>query len=257
MNRFHITAADLDKMTEIARVSSYAPDKKAWTELAIYQRHAHTRPWVAVVEGKSGVLDMSDRFKAMAAGTIERAMNWFDGSDLRDRLAEKVEATYASNQPQFDADAALTKYIPEMFPGDEIKMTGADGVTDSTSRIPIMKPGEEIIITKFPADKFSVQDPSAKHQAQFTIREVGCSADSLYDVLKWLYPDSASDSARSQLLERDFGMPARTTRRALAVECGDAAGELGAWVNMFMVAMRFFDRELWMAGQATIANVES
>jgi hypothetical protein len=210
-NRFHVAKADLDSMVEIARVSSYEPDKKAWTELALYYRGAAaSRPWVPVVEGLTDALDMSDRFQAAMMGTVERAMAWFEASNLRDRLSEKVEA----------------------FLNDR--------------RAPIDKALKDAI------------EPVAVARPLIAIRVVGITASCFGEVLAWLYPDAPSDAARTAMLETDFGMPARTARRALQIEAGTATGEPGAWVNMFMVAMRFFDRELWIAGgcSATIARVE-
>jgi hypothetical protein len=250
-NRFHVAAEDLASMVEIARVSSYAPDKKAWTELALYYRDDPARPWVPVVEGRTDALDMSNRFSATMMGTVERAMNWFEGSNLRDRLSEKVQATFGDRSPvDFGRDRLWAQTVVADAAANAPHY--AAEIARRGGRIPEMAPGDDIVtraIKDDVAESYTRQLPK--------LRVVGITTDSLYEVLRWLYPDSASDSARSALFERDFGMPARTTRRALAVECGDAAGELGAWVNMFIVTMRFFDRELWIAGQATIANVES
>jgi hypothetical protein len=266
-NRFHVAAEDLASMVEIARVSSYAADKKAWTELALYYRDDPARPWVPVVEGRTDALDMSNRFSATMMGTVERAMNWFEGSNLRDRLSEKVQAAFGDCNPH---DWARDRLQVQGWQREAAARDPhhADGIGRHGGRIPLMEPGETIAARAIGDTVYldtikglnveGIQIPVFPPPMPLPkLRVVGITTDSLYEVLRWLYPDSASDSARSTLLERDFGMPARTTRRALAVECGDAAGELGAWVNMFIVTMRFFDRELWIAGQATIANVES
>lgn len=106
MNKFAITRADLADMREIARVSSrnahhgsanVGGQPPRWTELAIYHRSGHARPYIAVAEGKSSVPGESDRFQHMAAGTLERALNWFEGSTLRDELARAIPDDWAAS----------------------------------------------------------------------------------------------------------------------------------------------------------------
>lgn len=283
MNRFHITPADLDQMTPIARVSSYQPDKTTWTELAVYYRDRHDRPWIGVVEGRTDALDMSNRFQAMAGGTLDRVMNWFEASNLRDRLAAQVGEVVGAADP-VDVGRALAQQIeqrnrmaflenlPPLADGDRHH---AFEVERRGGRIPLMEPGERLDMVQIGDGQHALGDftlstkpageedgfvpiITGKRKIGGTMRVVGITTDSFTEALKWLYPDAATDSARTVCLERDFGMPARTARRALAVEDGGVTGEPGAWVNMFLVCLRFFDRELWVAGgcSATIASVE-
>jgi hypothetical protein len=98
MQKFVVTAADLPSMTEIARVSSREPvlgKQSRWTELAIYYRAGWTRPYIAVTEGKSIIPGEKQRFQYAAMGTLERAVNWFEGSRLRDELAAAIPADWA------------------------------------------------------------------------------------------------------------------------------------------------------------------
>lgn len=271
MNRFHITPADLEQMTQVARVSSYQPDKLTWTELAVYFRDRHDRPWVGIVEGRTDALDMSNRFQGMAGGTLERVMNWFEASNLRDRLAEEVSDVIGDRDPvdvgrrlaQEREQANRQAFLENLPPLDNGDRHHAAEVERRGGRIDAVQFGGDSLRGDFLLSTAPpVGDPAridrGVRSIAMSLRVVGITTDSFGEALRWLYPDAATDSARTTCLERDFGMPARTARRALAVEDGGVIGEPGAWVNMFLIALRFFDRELWVAGgcSATIASVE-
>lgn len=98
MQKFVITPDDLESMEQIARVSSREPvlgKQSRWTELAIYYRAGWTRPYIAVTEGKSILPGEKQRFQYAAMGTLERAVNWFEGSRLRDELAADIPTDWA------------------------------------------------------------------------------------------------------------------------------------------------------------------
>ena len=187
MGNFHLTDADFATMTQIARVTSRESGAARWTELAIYHRPGANRPFVAVTEGHSVVAGETLRRQYAAMGTLDRAMNWFDGSALRDRLAAAVDAW------QRRAGTGPTR----------------------------------------------VGSAPAARPAFATLTEA----------LAWLYPGDLSERNRALALERDFGMPERTTRATLAIEAGRANGNVGAWVPMLLAALRYFDREAWEAGR--------
>lgn len=216
MTAHYIRPEHLAQMTEIASVSSETPDKDVWTVLGLYFRPGFDRPFVAVVIGAARAgSGKKARFQSFAAGTLDRACGWFEGSDLRDRLLEAISE---------------------------------DDAERYRNRIPIMPPGSDIAFAHgAPIASFST--------APAKLRVVGLTTTSLREALEWLFPTAKTDGALSIETERAFGMPARTVRRALAIETG-AAGKQGAWVSMFLNAMKCFDRELWQAGQATVANVE-
>ena len=270
-NKHHIERADLAGMAEVARVSSYVEGVEVWTELAVYWREHETRPWVGVVEGRTNAADRTDRFKAMAAGTMDRVANWFEGSRLRDQLLSGVEqhltidgkvsttirdeahqrARYASTLDEYVAAARYVNVsgVPLMVPGEEIKLGRIDPAKEEQAgRAIAASLGERY--TPPPFATFSTATPK--------LRIVGITTDRLREALDWLYPETVTVGGLSVALERDFGMPARTVRRAISIEADASgeAGEQGAWVRMFLNAMKCFDRELWAAGQATIANVE-
>lgn len=100
----------------IAEVSSQPDDPRerattvAYTKLSIWWIDDEQRPFIAVVEGKIGQAathEMVDRFRAAATGTIERAIGWFDPSNLRDDLADAIPADAAETYP--DANTLRTR----------------------------------------------------------------------------------------------------------------------------------------------------
>ncbi len=231
MNNHNVTPADLESMEEIARVSSWTAGKRVWTELAIYYRQGHARPFVAVVEGRvaSGAVSDQDqrplvpRFKSMPAGTLDRAFNWFEGSELRDRLAAAIPEHYEQR-------VTIDRAIEEATKRGVLK--GAKNIADAIDRTRIthLPPGEPI-----------------------SMRIVGYPGpDVLAAALRWLYPDPTA-GALARLMEEDFGMPARTVRHALSIEAGTTEGNSAPWVQMFITTLRCFDRELWMAGKSAKA----
>jgi hypothetical protein len=252
-NKHHIVREDLDRMAEVARVSSQTETAVVWTELALYWREHATRPWVAVVEGKTNAPDRVDRFKAMAAGTVDRACNWFEGSSLTERLLSEVEMDLTlDGEPSMKIKNRARRLnagpIPPLEPG----------VTLHRAR-----DGEEEAIAAAVKDaiKDGVLEGATKVKARildsfFKIRSVGITTDSIREAVTWLYPeDGLADAALARLVERDFAVPERTVRNALAAE-RDGKPVAGVWVAPFLVALRYFDRQLWKAGLETISNVE-
>ena len=99
MDEFNVTPRDLASMERLGLVSSGAgaPEKDRWTNLSIFYRAGYNRPIVAVVEGWEWFdrLRGSDgyrrfAFKFVCVGTLERALRWFDDSDLTDSLRAQV-----------------------------------------------------------------------------------------------------------------------------------------------------------------------
>ena len=107
--------ADLADMTCIVSASSAAVGKPLWTELSIWYRRGHDRPYVTVIEGRVDELAdeamMKDqRFRALATGTLARAVEVLEPSQLRDDLVNGIPA---------DAD--------ELYPdGNTTRMMKAD-----------------------------------------------------------------------------------------------------------------------------------
>lgn len=87
--------ADLDGMTCIASVSSRTDSKVVWTDLSIWYRRGHDRPFVSVIEGKvAGIAEesagMIPRFRAIASGVLSRAIDVLDPTALRDELVNAI-----------------------------------------------------------------------------------------------------------------------------------------------------------------------
>ncbi len=236
---FTITLENLDKMQRIAHVSAQAAGKDVWTELGIYYRPSRARPFVCVVIGAVAAghpRGFVPRLTWQAFGTLDRACGWFEPSELRDRLLAEVpddaRVLYPDSSEIAQAEAAERRAIREAVNG---------AITDGVLRGPA-----------------EVAQAAVPH-----LRLVGYYDGTLAGVLRWLYPDAASDAALSLSVERDFDMPARTVRRALQIEAaaeptpGQHPAGMGAWVGIFVQAMRCFDRELWYAGvQATAARAD-
>lgn len=83
----------------IASVSSRPTDPDEWdqtrayTQLSLWWIEDENRPFIAVVEGLTGPAageHMVDRFRAVAKGTLDAALGWFDPSNLRDELADAI-----------------------------------------------------------------------------------------------------------------------------------------------------------------------
>lgn len=247
MREQYVRPEHLRQMETIASVSSYDSGKSRWTDLGLYYRRGFNRPFVAVVEGVSNVPNEETRFKFMAAGTLDRALSWFEGSDLRDHLALAVPEDAAARYPSAN-DIQEARAVERAVRG-AVERAVQDAIDHGVLT------GMSTVAQALDDARYPVDWPEASAPA---LRVIGITTDRLGEVLTWLYPDLVSVSAMSSRMERDFGMPARTVRRAIAIEQGTAipAGEQGAWVGMFLKAMRCFDRELWAAGQATIASVE-
>lgn len=261
-NKHHIVREDLDRMAEVARVSSQTETAVVWTELALYWREHATRPWVAVVEGKTNAPDRVDRFKAMAAGTVDRACNWFEGSSLTERLLSEVEMDLTLDG---EPSAAIKETARQRAQyGEALDNYAAAARNVHADGVPLMAPGEEIEMVRVAVNdaiKDGVIEGATKAKARILdtfmqIRSVGITTDSIREAVTWLYPeDGLADAALARLVERDFAVPERTVRNALAAE-RDGKPVAGVWVAPFLVALRYFDRELWQAGLETISNVE-
>lgn len=222
MAGFRITPDDLANMEQVARVSSWTPESLRWTELGVYHRPGENRPFVAVTEGHSIVPREKLRFQYAAMGTLDRAMNWFDGSALRDELAGKVDAWQnAATEKRVYIGAFTTEAFGEGEPAF-IQWEGQH----ATWPVDVLFPGDEIVRTP---------------RSAFT---------SMSEALAWLYPgDDLSERARALAFERDFGMPERTVRNTLAIEAGRVEGKVGPWVPPMLVALRFMDRRAWEASR--------
>lgn len=210
---FRITPDDLADMQQIARVTSYTTESLRWTELGVYHRPGENRPFVVVTEGHSIVPGEKLRFQFAAMGTLDRAMNWFEGSTLRDELAEKVDAWQAG------IDQSVTAF-----------RTGKVSIADE----------QELL-----SGRRSLADHEQRDQAP------RATFTSFTAALTWLYPrDDLSERALAIAFERDFGMPERTVRNTLAIEAGRVEGKVGPWVQPMLVALRFMDRKAWEAANA-------
>jgi hypothetical protein len=217
MKDFQITREDLAQMEQIARVSSRADGADRWTELAVYYRAGANRPFVPVVEGHSSRPGEKIRFQHAAMGTLDRAMNWFEGSKLRDELAAAVPDAHEVIYPTGGRAPKMwrTTAYPEPYSQDEERL---------------------------------IEDSVASHPLNGRTRGYS-GPERLTDVLAWLYPSDQARSSREQALdfERDFGVPERTTRNTLAIEAGRTEGKVGPWLKPFVSALRFFDRAAWEA----------
>lgn len=214
MAGFRITADDFDLMKEVARVSSYRDGALRWTELAVYYRPGQNRPFVVVSEGHSRVAGEKLRRQYAAMGTLDRAMNWFEGSELRDELAAAVDRwTDGATEWQEKIDAMVSSSPTEIHPRPD-SILGGNAKAARARRGWSALPSPDL--------------PS------FTA------------ALAWLYPgDDLSERARALAFERDFGMPERTVRNTLAIEAGRVEGKVGPWVQPLLVALRWFDRVAW------------
>ena len=212
MAGFRITPDDLADMEQIARVSSWTPESLRWTELGVYHRTGENRPFVVVSEGHSIIPNEKLRFQYAAMGTLDRAMSWFDGSTLREELADKV----ADWQVRMDRSVAA-------FRAGKVSIADQQAVLSGQRSL----------------DEHEQRDPTPR--AAFT---------SFTDALTWLYPrDDLSERALALAFERDFGMPERTVRNTLAIEAGRVVGKVGPWVQPMLVALRFMDRKAWEASR--------
>lgn len=224
---FRVTHDDLAGLDQIARVSSRFGDASRWTELAVYYRPGENRPFVAVSEGHSVVPGEKLRFQYAAMGTLDRAMNWFEPSLLRDELAalmDRIELEWASLQDMKDKDMGLVDYVP---PCDRtLSPPGAYMPAVRPERLSVPSPSKDVV--KGPVSAFA----------------------GLNEALTWLYPgDDLSERARALAFERDFGMPERTIRNTLAIEAGRVEGKVGPWVQPMLIALRFMDRNAWEASR--------
>lgn len=210
MAGFRITDDDFDFMEEIARVSSHRAGATRWTELAVYHRPGENRPFVAVSEGVSIVPGEKLRRQHAAMGTLDRAMNWFEGSELRDQLADAVDRWVEQHKAR--QDRTLDRL--------QLGLAKIKAARDKDV-LPMLPPGHTLRIDRSELPSFTA-------------------------ALAWLYPgDDLSERARALAFERDFGMPERTVRNTLAIEAGRVEGKVGPWVQPMLAALRWFDRAAW------------
>lgn len=101
---------DLADMTCIVSVSSYKQGKRAWTDLSIWYRKDHSKPFVSVIEGKvfdGEVNNMNDRFRAVTCGTFDRALNVFEASDLQAQLLRSYPGDVVTRFPDGDTSRMI------------------------------------------------------------------------------------------------------------------------------------------------------
>ncbi len=118
--------------TMIASVSSFERGGDAWTELSLWHRVDEERPFLAVVEGKFSDGRMP-RFRCVATGTLDRALDWFDPTNLRTDLAAAIPHDAWSRFPDgntirmkaaaerraargYDGDIGLTPALAWLYP---------------------------------------------------------------------------------------------------------------------------------------------
>lgn len=96
--------ADLADAELIAEASSETPEKDAWTVLSIWYRRGHNRPFVTVIEGLVRNPDWRHlRFRAICTGTLGRALDVLDTSDLQTHLASMIPADAYERYPDTNA----------------------------------------------------------------------------------------------------------------------------------------------------------
>lgn len=230
---YTLTPEDFDRMHLIARVSSRSPESVRWTELALYFEtdfgdRIRKRPFVAVVEGHSILPNERLKRQFAAMGSLRRALDWFEDSDLADKLQRTVELEIGD--PELTAsevlDALLRRGVLTVGEAGEPKVADARLVEFQNKRIGFEK-------------RMTATKPQPRPELP-----------SFTAALAWLYPgDDLSERARALAFERDFGMPERTVRNTLAIEAGRVEGKVGPWVQPMLVALRWFDRAGWEASR--------
>lgn len=280
---FRITHDDLAGLDQIARVSSRIGDASRWTELAVYHRPGENRPYLAVTEGHSVVPGEKLRFQYAAMGTLDRAMNWFEGSVLRDELAAAIDRIEKERvAKEHDVIRRMTKGLQKIKQNDELLFStvsvsgglippgptaidnlpppalyssparavldaiGQANPDDFKKAIANLSPLAESYRLGSPAGIWG--DGSPRYAKSGTIATIELTTFTA--ALAWLYPgDDLSERARALAFERDFGMPERTVRNTLAIEAGRVDGKVGPWVQPMLVALRFMDRKAWEASR--------
>lgn len=116
---------DVSRMTVIATATSAAPDAVRWTELGLYHRPGHRRPFVAESLGKTTYANEREFRRQRAGKTIEDACGLFDGSRLSDEIVDKAqrwldEHPEAEGRPaprvQFDGSGGLRGALLWLYP---------------------------------------------------------------------------------------------------------------------------------------------
>jgi len=122
--------------TCVAEVTSRPDDDDYWqataayTALSLWWIDDESRPWFAVVEGLIGPAatpDMVDRFRAVAYGTMARALNSFDPSNLRDDLVDAIPGDAADVYPDSNAIRAQRARGRRGYQGADENMEQAVG----------------------------------------------------------------------------------------------------------------------------------
>lgn len=112
----------------VASASSRPDDPQEWAETVSYTRLSvwwiedDARPFIAVVEGLLGpkaAPHMVDRFRAVAKGTLDAALNWFDPSNLRDELADAIPSYAEERFPDAMAIRAARARERRFYDGPE------------------------------------------------------------------------------------------------------------------------------------------
>lgn len=94
-SRSDLKAAGATMIAEASSQHVYEFESDLWTELSLWWLDTLDKPFIAVVEGKvseDAPGDMVNRFRSVQAGTLDRAIGWFDPTDLRDDLVENIPA---------------------------------------------------------------------------------------------------------------------------------------------------------------------
>jgi hypothetical protein len=87
MSQLNPTDIDVSGAEIVAFSSSDRPDTRHWTELAVFFRpSADGRLFVARSEGCSRVEGQTTRRRAVYVGTLDRALEFFDDSELADAV---------------------------------------------------------------------------------------------------------------------------------------------------------------------------
>jgi hypothetical protein len=130
MDELNVTPRDLEGMERLGLVSSFRGGKERYTRLSIYCRTGYNRPIVAVVEGMevmagwdpSPINSRRFAFKHVCVGTIDRALRWFDDSELTETLRAQVDGWQPKPlPPQAAPNLRLLGY------------TGPDRLTDAVA----------------------------------------------------------------------------------------------------------------------------
>lgn len=144
-----LTPDDFDRMHLLARISSRGPDSLRWTELAIYfdtefADKIRKRPFVGLVEGHSIVPGERLKRQFAAVGSLRRALDWFEDSDLADNLQRAVELEIGD--PELSATEVLEKLKWCLKPQPELVLTESrrPDLPSLTAALAWLYPGDDL-----------------------------------------------------------------------------------------------------------------